>query len=165
MQPFPILDTRRARGQAARPRSVRGILLALAVLLAALPTLAGEPPLAGGWQCAAAFATAYRFDPARERWQTLILPVDRQSFRIRPGGAPAWELVWTGGDGAVSACAGDPAAAGGLRCAGEQLFTFAAATRAFSSRVFGEDNGGLGAELQAVTITGECTPAGPAPAP
>lgn len=138
---------------------------ALGLAVVAVPAQAAGPPPASGWSCATAVATAYRFNPARQRWQTLILPVDRQSFLIRPGSASAWELVWTGGDGSVSACEGDPGAAGGLRCGAEQLFTFAAATRAFSSRVFGADNGSLGAELVAATITGECTPARPAPAP
>jgi urease beta subunit len=164
MQYPAILDTRRVQGQVAPRGSVRGILPAVALLLVAAGAGADEPSRPPGWQCATAVATAYRFNPARQRWQTLVLSVAGQSFRLRPGTATPWELVWTGGDGSVFACTGAADGAGGLRCGGEQLFTFDAATRAFSSRVFGPDNGNLGAELQAATITGECTPAAPAAA-
>jgi hypothetical protein len=136
-------------GVAALPATLAGLALAL-------PAGAREP--AAGWYCTTDVATAYRFDPARDRWKTLILPVAGQSFVVRPGAGGPWELVWQGGDGTVLDCAGDFDAADELRCGGEQLFTLNRGTLTFSSRAFGPANGNLGEDLTAATITGRCTP-------
>lgn len=148
----------RPRGSTRRLRRARlaGLLTGLAL---ALPAAGQAPPT--GWHCATDVATAYRFDPARERWKTLILPVTGQSFVVRPGAGGLWELVWERGDGTTLSCAGDFDAADELRCGGEQLFTLNRGTLTFTSRVFGRANGSLGDDLAAATITGRCTPLPP----
>jgi hypothetical protein len=148
----------RPQGPTRRSRRARlaGLLTGLAL---ALPAAGQAPPT--GWRCASDVATAYRFDPARGRWKTLVLPVTGQSFLVRPGAGRPWEIVWQGGDGTTLACAGDFDAAGELRCGDEQLFTVSRTTLTFSSRVFGRANGNLGDDLAAATITGQCTPLPP----
>jgi hypothetical protein len=148
----------RPPGPGRRSRRARLAGLLAGVVLA-LPA-AGQAPVSG-WQCATDVATAYRFDPARDRWKTLVLPVTGQSFLVRPGADAPWELVWRGGDGSVLSCAGDFNAAGELRCGGERLFTVNRSALTFTSRVFGQANGNLGDELAAATITGRCTPLPP----
>jgi hypothetical protein len=130
-------------------------LLALAAM--ALPVVGQETP--AGWRCSADTATAYRRDPARNRWLTLVLPVAGQRFVVGPGTTAGtdWELLWEAGDGRAIACAGNFDGAGELRCGGDQLFALNRTNLTFSSRVFGAGNGGLGDDLTAATVAGRCT--------
>lgn len=151
----PLPDRPPGPGRRSRRACLAGLLAGLVLTLPA----AGQAP-STGWRCATDVATAYRFDPARERWKTLVLPVTGQSFLVRPGGSQQWELVWQG-DGTTLPCDGDFDAAGELRCGGERLFTVNRGTLIFTSRVFGQANGNLGDDLTAATITGRCTPLPP----
>lgn len=158
MMPRPSHDQPRRTCRHSRRVWRPGCPATLAGLVLALPAAGQAPPT--GWQCATDVATAYRFDPARERWKTLVLPVTGQSFLVRPGGGQRWALVWQG-DGTTLPCDGDFDTAGELRCGGERLFTVNRGTLTFTSRVFGQANGNLGDDLTAATITGRCTPLPP----
>lgn len=128
------------------------ILLTANLLLASLACAAAE-----GWRCAGTVATAYRREPGRERWNTVVFPVGDQRFLLRRSVGPTggWELVWTGGNNQVLPCAADFNAAGVIRCGSADQFEMNRIALTFTSHLFG---GTLsdGQDLVAATATGTC---------
>lgn len=133
------------------------LILGLAPAVAAAPPgSAARPAPTAGWACAADVATAYRFDPARDRWETLVLPVAGQRFRVTPAAPPdpGWQLWHEGARTPLARC-GDFAAGGWLRCGSG--FEMQRESLIFTTGQF-DLPASAGDELTAATVTGRCSP-------
>jgi hypothetical protein len=126
-------------------------LAPLLLLAATAPALAAD-----GWQCVASSATGYRYDPDRDRWKTLVIPVADQRFRLVAKPSGRWELVRDGSEPLTLACDGGFDATGWLRCGTGDQFTMNRNLLIFESHLFSADNSGL-KSLTALTAAGRCT--------